>query len=363
MVRRLLLGLVLGFGCVDLNLQFVGPGSTGEPPSTTTAPVTTTTPPTTTTGLPAETTDDPAGSTSGSSTLITTMTDPSPTTGETTQLTGTDGTSETSAGMTMGGVVCGDGKLEQDEQCDDGNAEDLDDCNNECISAYCGDNVKQLEEDCDDGNNMDETDDCLTKCVAAGCGDGLVWANVEQCDDGNLENGDGCEGDCLLTPKFVFVTSMLYNGDFGGLFGADFECQKRAFEGGLPGEYQAWLSDIMDSPAKRMSKWEGRYVLHDGETVVADDWADLVSGDIGSPINQDEFGEIGPQGDACVPSAVYTNTKPDGTSAGGPTSCANWMLAEGSSWWGDAIESGKEWSDACKSGGCEKMAALYCFEQ
>lgn len=107
MVRRLLLGLVLGAGW----------------------------------------TDDPAGSTSGNSTLITTMTDPSPTTGETTQLTGTDGTRGGSTATTMGGAVCGDGELEQDEQCDDGNAEDLDECSNDCISAYCGDNVKQLYED------------------------------------------------------------------------------------------------------------------------------------------------------------------------------------------------------------------------
>ena len=117
------------------------------------------------------------------------------------------------------------------------------------------------------------------------------------------------------------------------------------------------------SPSTRMDQWKGRYVLRDSETIVADDWADLVSGDIDSPINQDEYGEIGPQGGACVLPAVYTNTKPDGTSGGGPTSCSNWMLPGGLSWWGDATESGTGWSDACKGVGCEQMAALYCFQQ
>lgn len=31
------------------------------------------------------------------------------------------------------------------------------------------------------------------------CGDAMV-AGIEQCDDGNLENGDGCEQSCTLTP-------------------------------------------------------------------------------------------------------------------------------------------------------------------
>ena len=131
----------------------------------------------------------------------------------------TDGTSGGSTATTMGGAVCGDGELEQDEQCDDGNAEDLDECSNDCISAYCGDGVEQLYEDCEDGNNMDPYDDCRTNRVAAECGDGWVQANVDQCDDGNLVDDDGCDGNCLLTPKFVFVTSTVYPGDFGGCLG------------------------------------------------------------------------------------------------------------------------------------------------
>ncbi len=360
MVSRLLLGLLLGAGCLDQNPNFVGPGSTGGPPSTTTDAATTTT------GQPAETTDDPAGTSSASSTPITTMTDPPPTTGETTGTVGTSGSSESSgssATMTMGGAVCGDGKLEQDEQCDDGNLEDLDECTNKCTSTYCGDSVKQLKEECDDGN-MDLFGGCPAKCKVAMCGDGWIRAGVEQCDDGNMKDSDGCDSDCQITPKFVFVTSTLYNGDLDGLLGADMKCQVRAIAGGLPGEYQAWLSDMTGSPSTRMKQSMGRYVLRDGKTVVADNWADLVSGDIDNPITINEYGGFGGEpSDACAKSAVYTNTKPDGTSGGPFTSCENWTFLQGPSWWGDATASDMQWSDVCKGGGCNQKAALYCFQQ
>jgi hypothetical protein len=40
----------------------------------------------------------------------------------------------------------------------------------------------------------------------------------------------------------VFVTSTTYNGNLGGLAGADAICQARANAGGLSGTYKAWLS-------------------------------------------------------------------------------------------------------------------------
>jgi cysteine-rich repeat protein len=93
---------------------------------------------------------------------------------------------------------CGDGVLQADETCDDGNDDDTDACPSSCSPATCGDGFVQAgAEGCDDGND-DETDDCLSTCVAAACGDGFVQAGVEACDDGNLEDGDGCDASCAL---------------------------------------------------------------------------------------------------------------------------------------------------------------------
>lgn len=42
--------------------------------------------------------------------------------------------------------------------------------------------------------------------MSAGCGDGLLDAD-EQCDDGNSGNGDGCDANCTLTPVVVVAAA------------------------------------------------------------------------------------------------------------------------------------------------------------
>jgi cysteine-rich repeat protein len=113
-----------------------------------------------------------------------------PTTGD--DLTGT------SAVETAGTAICGDGKIDGAEACDDGNDDNTDACLDTCTVAVCGDGAVQAGvEACDDGN-PDNTDDCLATCVAASCGDGSVQAGVETCDDGNAVNTDGCIDTCQV---------------------------------------------------------------------------------------------------------------------------------------------------------------------
>ena len=59
----------------------------------------------------------------------------------------------------------------------------------------CGNGFVEAGEDCDDGN-ADNSDDCLDTCVAAACGDGVVQTGVEECDDGNTVDGDDCSATC-----------------------------------------------------------------------------------------------------------------------------------------------------------------------
>ncbi len=51
-------------------------------------------------------------------------------------------------------------------------------------ATLCGDGVVEGDEVCDDGNDVD-TDMCTNACEEAACGDGLVYEGVEACDDGN----------------------------------------------------------------------------------------------------------------------------------------------------------------------------------
>ncbi len=94
-------------------------------------------------------------------------------------------------------VTCGDGVVENAEECDDGNSVDGDACLNNCMAADCGDGVVEVGvEACDDAN-MINTDACTTGCALARCGDGFVRAGVEECDDGNDVETDGCRSTCV----------------------------------------------------------------------------------------------------------------------------------------------------------------------
>jgi cysteine-rich repeat protein len=64
------------------------------------------------------------------------------------------------------------------EECDDGNAEPGDGCDEHCFLEVCGNNVTQEDEQCDDGN--DDPDDGCNECRST-CGNGVVDGN-EQCD-------------------------------------------------------------------------------------------------------------------------------------------------------------------------------------
>lgn len=99
---------------------------------------------------------------------------------------------------------CGDGFLDPDEECDDGNNRNGDGCDASCFLELCGDTVLDPGEECDDGNNFNG-DGCSANCLIEGfCGDGILDSD-EECDDGNNTDGDGCTGNC-----FVELTDTQY---------------------------------------------------------------------------------------------------------------------------------------------------------
>lgn len=91
---------------------------------------------------------------------------------------------------------CGDGSVGPAEACDDGNALDSDECTSACALATCGDGIVQPPEACDDAD-ADEQDECLPTCLLARCGDGVVRSDLEECDDANADDVDGCTSGCF----------------------------------------------------------------------------------------------------------------------------------------------------------------------
>ncbi len=91
-------------------------------------------------------------------------------------------------------TICGNGVVDLDEACDDGNTTSGDGCNATCTSdETCGNGFRDPDEWCDDGNTM-AGDGCDPSCLEIEpCGNAVVEPLYgEQCDDGNTISGDGC---------------------------------------------------------------------------------------------------------------------------------------------------------------------------
>lgn len=93
-------------------------------------------------------------------------------------------------------TICGDGKIEALEECDNGSANSdsaPNACRTDCVKAKCGDYGVDNGEECDDfPNNSDVIPNaCRRNCKRAHCGDGVL-DDGEQCDDKNNNDYDGC---------------------------------------------------------------------------------------------------------------------------------------------------------------------------
>jgi cysteine-rich repeat protein len=96
-------------------------------------------------------------------------------------------------------------------------------------APQCGDGIVQQGEECDDDNLVDG-DGCEADCtVTPVCGDGSIQVG-EECDDGDTMAGDGCDGSCQLeadlcaegaTPNDTFATATSLMGCDGGFGGID----------------------------------------------------------------------------------------------------------------------------------------------
>ncbi|CAD8182793.1 unnamed protein product [Paramecium octaurelia] len=95
-------------------------------------------------------------------------------------------------------TICGDSIIAGNEQCDDNNTSEYDGCYlckfscplncYECIDGTCN--------NCNVGFQLNEN-----QCSNV-CGDGILQ-NEEECDDGNLDSGDGCSKKCQVEIDWI----------------------------------------------------------------------------------------------------------------------------------------------------------------
>lgn len=172
----------------------------------------------------------------------------------------------------------------------------------------------------------------------------------------------GREPPPTCTPfKRVFVTSARFTGDLGGIAGADQKCLDAATNAGLGGTFRAWISDGVDSPSTTFQRSTQPYQLLNG-TRIADDWDDLVDGELLASIDVTETADP-----ATGPDTVWTGTFTDGT----PTflTCTGFSQdGDGNGSVGRRGSTDQNWTSAggqpCTGEGTFPAGnPLYCFEQ
>jgi hypothetical protein len=167
------------------------------------------------------------------------------------------------------------------------------------------------------------------------------------------------------------VTSALYDGNLGGLAGADAVCQRHANAAAVAGTFKAWLSDPTGSPSTRFTHG-GPYQLRDN-TVIANNWAELTGGTLLHAIGLTENSTLPPAGNGlCIsllgPHIVWSNTVESGSIYSSIGHCTNWSETSSVfSGWGTWFAT-TGWSVGCNgfntaAEGCGSTNPLFCFQQ
>lgn len=221
-----------------------------------------------------------------------------------------------------------------------------------CTSAFCGNAKLDDGEECDDGNAADG-DECTHECKKARCGDGLVHNDVEECDDGNTTDADSCSNACKKHYNVAFVTSTTYSVPMlGGLAGGDAACQARAKAGGLSGHFVAWMSDSKTSILTRLQGARG-WVRPDGKPF-------LDEADGQATFYPPRVTELGTALDSDDPPAL--GGYPDGASG---AECDDWTSTASTTngfLHGDPTGGSGAWIGSYGSSACAAVFRLYCFQ-
>ena len=163
----------------------------------------------------------------------------------------------------------------------------------------------------------------------------------------------------LFTPKRAFVTNQNFNGNLGGVVGADAKCQTAADNAGVGGVWQAWVADDAVFPDNMPSfRWDtlslGPYFKFNG-VVIDSNFAALFDQQLTNPLSTTETG-VG------VNSGVWTGILSDGQVS--DFNCTDWSTADGGvlATVGNSATKQQGWT-SITTANCASPLKLYCFEQ
>jgi hypothetical protein len=162
-------------------------------------------------------------------------------------------------------------------------------------------------------------------------------------------------------PNDIFVSTMDYTGDIGGLSAANLECNNEASADGIPGDYVAWMSTSTVNASSLFPNARG-WVRPDGlpfgDSVVAITGTGVLS-QVFYPPRLDALGkDVGLLEGAEV--YLATGTYPSGTVASGFT-CGDWTNTTGNSLLGLSDAGNSGWTYSVSSGCSPSDFHLLCM--
>lgn len=164
----------------------------------------------------------------------------------------------------------------------------------------------------------------------------------------------GSNGEACVACKRIFVTNAQYDGNLGGLAGADQKCSTAAQAAGLGGTWKAWLSDANTNAIDRITA-NGPWYLRDNDSRVFNNKANLMTNPL-TPIRRDE-------NDGTVNGFnTWTGTRVGGTRS---THCASWSSSAAAEFGqaGSTLSNTNSWTEESAAIRCSEQHHLYCLEQ
>lgn len=182
-------------------------------------------------------------------------------------------------GTGTGMGMCGDGVLDEAEECDDGEANAADaPCTPNCTTNVCGDGFAGPGEECDDGSANADDAACKLDCTANVCGDGFAGPG-EACDEGEANADTGaCRPDCTLAEcGDGFVAPDEECDDAGESDACDTDCSVAECGDGM---HNASAGEACDGGSACLDDCRAIFFLDDMEQGMGDWSQEVVNGSV-----------------------------------------------------------------------------------
>lgn len=233
-------------------------------------------------------------------------------------------------------------------------------------NALLGNDERNIDEGAESGGSSGNANP--PRSDGAGTLDGAVTGDGAGDDTGSPADG-GADADADAGPVFVgclgdagcervmFVTKQTFQGNLGGVAGADAKCQAAADQSPLlrikGHAFRAWVSTSAQAARDRHVHGTQKYLRANGTTTLADHFDDLVQ--------NGPNGAIHDQDDTLSDKGAWTGTKNDGDKAA--ATCADWTATVGSTGLTGNPDQPATWSEDPPAVGCENTATLICVER